>query len=83
MLNVNLTAKVLGWGELSTEMNILPVLIATGRVHYSPQVGYHNNIYIYIYIYIDIFIYMYIYTPTYKYRNTFTNIYIFFIFADQ
>ena len=43
VLNISLTAKVLGWNKLSTEMNILPVLIATGRVHYSPQVGYHNN----------------------------------------
>ena len=43
MLNVSLTAKVFGWNKLSTEMNILLVLIATGRVHYSPQVGYHNN----------------------------------------
>ena len=43
MLNVSLTAKVLGWGKLSTEMNFLPILIATGRVNYSPQVGYHNN----------------------------------------
>ena len=25
-------------------MNILPVLLATGRVRYSPQVGYHNSI---------------------------------------
>ena len=24
-------------------MNILPVLIATGRVHYSPLVGYHKS----------------------------------------
>ena len=32
-----------GWGELTTEMNILPVLIAPGRVHYSPQVGYHSS----------------------------------------
>ena len=24
-------------------MNILPVLIETGRVHYNPQVGYHNT----------------------------------------
>ena len=31
-------------GEKSTEMNILSVLLGTGRVHYSPQVGYHNNI---------------------------------------
>ena len=45
MLNISLTAKVLGWNKLSTEMNILPVLIATGRVHYSPQVGYHNTYY--------------------------------------
>ena len=43
VLNVSLTAKVLCSGELSTEMNILPVLTATGRVHYSPQVGYHNK----------------------------------------
>ena len=43
VLNVSLTAKVLGWGKLHTKMNILPVLIATGRVHFSLQVGYHNN----------------------------------------
>ena len=30
-------------GGLNPEMNILPVLIATGRVHYSPQVGQHNT----------------------------------------
>ena len=42
MLNVSVTAKVLGWGEL-TVMNILPILIATGRVHYSLQVGHHNS----------------------------------------
>ena len=45
MLNVSLIAKVLGRDELHSEMNILPVLIATGRVHYSPQVGYHNTYY--------------------------------------
>ena len=33
-----------GWEKLSSEMNILPVLIATWRVHYSPQVGYHNKV---------------------------------------
>ena len=38
MLNV----KVWGWRGLGTEMNIHPVLITAGRVHYSPQVGYHN-----------------------------------------
>ena len=31
MLNISLTVEVLGWGELSTETNILLVLIATGR----------------------------------------------------
>ena len=36
VLNVSLTGKALGWGELHPEMNILPVLIASGRVHYSP-----------------------------------------------
>ena len=39
VLNVSLTAKVLGWRELNTEMNILPVFIVIGRVHYSPLVG--------------------------------------------
>ena len=43
MLNVSLTAKVLDWGELTTEMNIPPILIPTERVHYSPQVGYYNK----------------------------------------
>ena len=36
VLNVSVTAKVLGWRELNTEMNILLVFIVTGRVHYSP-----------------------------------------------
>ena len=34
VLNISLTANVLGWRELNTEMNILPVFIV--RVHYSP-----------------------------------------------
>ena len=47
--NVSLIAKVLGWVELrlslslSAGMNILLVLITTGRVHYCPHVGYHNK----------------------------------------
>ena len=36
VLNVSLTAKVLGSRELNTEMNILPVFIIIGRVHYCP-----------------------------------------------
>ena len=40
VLNVSLTAKVLGWGELHTKMNILPVIIATGRVHYIQSEGW-------------------------------------------
>ena len=43
VLNVSLTAKVLGWGEITTEMNILPILVTTRRVHYSLQVEYHNT----------------------------------------
>ena len=35
-LNVNLTAKVLSLGKLIIEINILPVFIVIGRVHYSP-----------------------------------------------
>ena len=43
MLNVSLTAKVLRWEELCTEMNILPLLKATGRVHYSLHNTYERS----------------------------------------
>ena len=36
VLNVSLTAKVLGWSWLNTEMNILRVFLVIKRVHYSP-----------------------------------------------
>ena len=35
VLNVSLTAKLLGWSYVNTKMNILPVFIVIGRVHYS------------------------------------------------